>query len=157
MVFAKKIKQYQNNMKNLKYILFTLAIISSSCSNDDRQTSDNEVTTKDIYMCGYGSDGDNYTPKYWKNGVATFLTDGTATAITAAGNDVYVAGYQSGNKGNFVAKYWKNGIDVILTNGENFAQTNAITVVDNDVYVTGYENNGGVNVANIGKMVSLYL
>jgi len=125
-------------MKTLKSIVavafVVLLSILSSCSNVD-DTS----TVKDFYFVG----GEGNVPKYWKNGVATSLTDGKnyadAAAITVVGNDVYVAGYEYSSPS--VAKYWKNGVATALTDRTKWAQTSAITVAGNDVYVAGYETN----------------
>lgn len=131
-------------MKTLKSIaavaFVILLIILSSCSNDDTPT------VKNFYFVG----GEGNVPKYWKNGVATELTDGKnyadATAITVVGNDVYVAGNDYS-----VAKYWKNGIATVLNDGTKAAYAYAITVVGNDVYVAGDYGGLEIGVATYWK------
>jgi len=94
------------------------------------------ISGTDIYVCGFEktslSFGNIEVAKYWKNGVATNLTNevfhASADAITVAGSDVYAAGYEENAAGNGVAKYWKNGTAVSLTNGSNDAGAYAIVV-----------------------------
>ena len=54
------------------------------------------VSGVDVYVCGYESNGSREIAKYWKNGTAFNLTDGTnyayASAIALYGGDVYVCG-----------------------------------------------------------------
>lgn len=114
------------------------------------------VNNGDVYVCGY----DRYkgAAAYWKNGTITKLntyntTDGNTTsarAITVAGSDVYVAGYET-NGTYSVAKYWKNGKAVNLSNGNNDAYATAIAVVGNDIYVAGYEKSGVTFIARYWK------
>src|SRR5659263_64024 len=97
------------------------------------------VVGTDVFVVGYDGDA-----KYWKNGTAISLTDGseyaTVNAITVVGTDVYVAG-SGHNNGNDVAKYWKNGTAISLTDGSKASMAFAISVVGTDVYVAGFENN----------------
>jgi hypothetical protein len=94
----------------------------------------------DVFLVGYipGSDTQHNTALYWKNGVASILTDGTtnafAYAILVSGTDVYVAGSE-----NQIAKYWKNGVAVSVTDGTHPAEGLSIAVNGSDVYVAGYE------------------
>lgn len=107
-------------------------------------------TSRDVYVAGYENNINGFgVVKYWKNGVAVELSDGTkngyATSIAVSASDVYVAG----NVG-YIAEYWKNGVPVILTNVNSNA--NAIALAGNDVYVAGWENNvTGKSVAKYWK------
>jgi hypothetical protein len=75
------------------------------------------VTGSDVYVAGWEGDhigmlgGNASTAKYWKNGVAVNLSNGSGYAYTNTlvlyNGDVYVCGfeYHSSHK----ATYWKNG------------------------------------------------
>jgi hypothetical protein len=118
------------------------SILPSRYAQSYAQTTSIAIVGNDVYVAGSETYGVS-TAKYWKNGVAIELTDGTndayANSIVVVGNDVYVAG-QENNGTQFVAKYWKNGVAVALTGGTTDAGANSIVVVGNDVYVAGYES-----------------
>lgn len=92
---------------------------------------------------------------YWKNGVPTYLSDGTfdaeAFSIFVSGADVYVCGYELNQDTIMVAKYWKNGIATSLSNGSYDAFAAEIFVDGNDVYVAGSESAGGQKMAKYWK------
>ena len=105
-------------------------------------------SNRDIYVAGWEINGSEIgVAKYWKNGVAVSLTDGTRSAsafcIAVVDSDVYVAGFEYENNGTrFVAKYWKNGVAILLTDGTNNSEALSITVAGSDIYVAGWETNG---------------
>ena len=86
-------------MKNSFIIIVFCFAIFFSCNK-----SSDSIDSVNVYVAG----NENGVAKYWKNGNAVSLTDGSnlayAYSIVVSGNDVYVAGEESG-----VAKYWKNG------------------------------------------------
>jgi hypothetical protein len=102
------------------------------------------INGKDVYVAGVTNDGANTNriATYWKNGVATNVSDASTNAYVNAmaviGNDVYMAG------GIFDATsikpvYWKNGVITYLpvrTTGFTTTVT-GIAVNGTDVYVVG--------------------
>jgi carboxypeptidase family protein len=122
-------------------VLGTITIINSCL----------DTTRADIYVAGYEFNGSVAVAKYWKNGQAISLTDGTenayASSIAVVGGDVYVAGHEyNGGANDYIAKYWKNGQVIPQQCGSN-----SIAVVGSDVYTAGVEYNGSVGVATYWK------
>jgi len=109
------------------------------------------VSGSDVYVAGYENRTTQVSPsqfvteavaKYWKNGVATDLSDGLsfamANSIVLSGNDVYVAGQrcQTVSSSCDVATYWKNGNPVPLTT-QTPSYASSIVVSGSSVYVAG--------------------
>lgn len=120
-------------------------------SFDTVQISVQNIINVDVYVAGQ----ENNVATYWKNGQPVRLpsqSSATATSITLAGNDVYVAGDQGDffTYGNNRAKYWKNGQELFLT-GPTGAGTTCIVVHSGDVYVSGWEFSGTKTVAKYWK------
>lgn len=112
------------------------------------------VSRSDVYTCGIGSNGSTTRAIVWKNGITTFLTNGTndafASSVFVSGTDVYVGGYErSGTKD--VAKIWKNGVATSLSNGINDNYINSIYVFGTNVYAVGAEYNGTIYNAKVWK------
>ncbi|MEO6406998.1 MAG: hypothetical protein ABIY51_07520 [Ferruginibacter sp.] len=103
-----------------------------------------QPVTTNVYVFGNEtSPGPNSIIKYWKNGVATNVSDGSrdcfiSHAFISANNDMYIAG-QEWDAAGFTsnAKLWKNGIQTDIT-GLSFLSSNATDVFVNgtDVYVS---------------------
>lgn len=99
------------------------------------------VSSGDVYVAG-NEDTLNGTAEYWKNGVATSLGPGTALTMTAAGQDVYVAGeaFTAGSL-ELIAALWKNGVAIPLASPNPTYKEGrawAVTISGSDVYVAGY-------------------
>jgi hypothetical protein len=138
-------------MKHILKLFMLLGIIAvtNSCKKNDFIP-----VAKNVYIAGRLSNGTYGVAAYWKNGVATQVTDGTkasvAYAIAVSGNDVYVGGIEYDANGDSYLKYWKNGIPTTLSMGP-LAEFGSMTVVGNDVYVCGNEIDNTKHVAKYWK------
>ena len=94
----------------------------------------------DVYVAGYENVTTEVGPgqfvvagvaKYWRNGVATALTDGTndaaATSIAIFGSDIYIGGWETSG-GVSVAKVWKNGTAQAVTDAHVRAKATGVLV-----------------------------
>jgi hypothetical protein len=97
-----------------------------------------ELKDNDVYVVGITSTVNNRdVATYWKNGIITKLTDGSADAgasdILINKTDVYIVGSSAGN-----AMYWKNDMAVSLDT-KGFLNTSASTIAisGEDIYVAG--------------------
>jgi hypothetical protein len=138
----------------LSIVLFFTACKKSSTTEDPIVPPINPAPAV-VYVSGYENNGTKGVAKYWKDGVAVSLTDGTknayANTVFVSGTDVYAGGYENNATKN-VAKIWKNGVATSLTNGSNDGFIASVFVSGTDVYAVGWENNNAVNdVAKIWK------
>lgn len=132
-------------------MLLSIVTITNSCKKNDQIP-----LAKNVYIAGSESNGTVAVATYWKNGVATHLTDGIkgaiAYAIAVSGNDVYVGGIERDDlSGHETIKYWKNGIPKTLSMSSSLAEFGSMTVVGNDVYVAGSEAENTGRVAKYWK------
>ena len=113
-------------MKNSFIIIVFFPAIFFSCNK-----SSDSIDSVNVYVAGLEYTASTIVAKYWKNGNAISLTDGSkpalALSIFVSGNDVYVAGGEDNGTPD-VAKYWKNGNAVSLTDGSNDAYASSIFV-----------------------------
>jgi hypothetical protein len=109
----------------------------------------------DVYVAGWQNKTTQLDPThtlhtqvatYWKNGVPTELTNGTALSIAysifVTKTDVYVAGFACQNLAPNcgIATYWKNGVQVQLTNITD-TTASSVFVSGTNVYASGNQNN----------------
>ena len=103
------------------------------------------ISGTDVYAAGITGD---YPPEYWKNGIATPLTNGivinNANGIAVNGTDVFVVGSTPNNGSVSAATYWKNNVPAILSTGPAaapnsslFSAAYAIAMNGSDVYIAG--------------------
>jgi hypothetical protein len=101
------------------------------------------VVGTNVYVCGVlQSDNGNNYGVVWKNGVISYLTEGTtfssANTLIVSGQNVHVGGYLY-QDGKTYATYWKNGNPLLLTSGDNFAHVESLAIAGNTVYAAGRE------------------
>lgn len=110
--------------KNGKAVLLTTGSVASASATSIAVEGDN------VYVAGWEGDymgvvgGRGTVGKYWKNGSAVHLTNGSTyayiTSLAVDGGDVYVAGYEGVNQ-QLRATYWKNGQAMVLGNNGSSA------------------------------------
>ena len=102
------------------------------------------ISGDDVYMVGFGSNGDDRSAMLWKNDEqGVFLDEGKSYAYSVAVADghVYVAGYTTATyeKGDCaVATLWVDGVAQLLTDIKKSSQAWDVVVKNGNVYVSGY-------------------
>jgi|GEM_PF-1577163 len=124
------------------YIRAYASNANGTAYGNERTYTTLSTTGPDVYTCGYEANAAGKSvAKYWKNAVATSLTDGTknadATSIFVDGTDVYVCGWEMVATNINQAVLWKNGVRTNLSNGVNYAHAASVFVSNSDVYVCG--------------------
>ncbi|MGV3527271.1 MAG: PKD domain-containing protein [Flavisolibacter sp.] len=94
------------------------------------------ISLDDVFIAGWEGDfvgragGNGAVAKYWRNGQALALTNGStygySSSVAVLGSDVYIGGTEWIEVGKPVAKYWINGQQVKLS---DLAQVTSIVVV----------------------------
>lgn len=136
------------------YSLFVLILLTAlfSCKKE-HYTSPGSSGPANVYVLGV-QDGDVL---YWKNGIAStipsssgFTYDFSASALTTAGNNVYIAGFQPGSTGNnlyrTVPSYWLNGAATTLpdsTGSVAGGSAAGVAISGSDVYLAGIREYDG--------------
>jgi hypothetical protein len=104
------------------------------------------VSGSDVYVSGSDFVGSKITAKYWKNGNAFQLSDGSRQAYANSIAVVNGTVYASGTDGLYRC-YWKNGIKIILYDGNPTSDYDSyakgIAILGNDILVAGYINTTG--------------
>lgn len=135
----------------LRSIFYTSSIIllaataSIQCRSSDDTTDSDNSNSAELTVHAAGREG--YKAKYWKNGTAMMLSQGSGSSdvrgMVIVGDVVYNVGYEVNVNGKYVAKLWKNGVATDLTDGSRDAYANDIFISGNDIYVAGQEMKTG--------------
>ena len=95
----------------------------SPMESDDADAYSIVVVGSDVYVAGVKNSTAYFVAKYWKNGQAIALSDGTWVCLGKFNMPLWAAMYMwqgcEWNGSAYVAKYWKNGQAVSLTDGTN--------------------------------------
>ena len=87
--------------KCIHLLFVTIVLVLSACKKSDQHSL--KPTVKSIYVVGNESNGTTMVAKYWKDGVATTLTDGTnnaqAYSIFILGTDMLLVRNQTEQNG----------------------------------------------------------
>lgn len=95
-----------------------------------------DVVNNDVYIVGskFNFTENKTLPAYWKNGEATYITDGivgaTLNSIKVVGNDIYIGGFGLNNEGIVTAKFWKNGVANQVKDLVTKTKSNTILITD---------------------------
>lgn len=106
-----------------------------------------------VYIAGSQiNEGGIQVAKYWKNGTAVTLSDGTSTTTTSAialfGNSIYVIGTEY--KASTLIKLWKDGIEQSITASAGSSGFD-IFATETDLYIAGYITSGTHTIATYWK------
>ena len=102
------------------------------------------VSGDDVYMVGYGDNGENRSAMLWKNDEAVKLLDNGksyAYSVTVADGHVYVVGYVVKTYENgecAVATLWVDGVAQSLTEIKKDSQAWDVFVKNGNIYVSGF-------------------
>lgn len=102
------------------------------------------VSGDDVYMVGYGDNGENRSAMLWKNGEAVKILDNGksyAYSVTVADGHVYVVGYVVKTYENgecAVATLWVDGVAQSLTEIKKDSQAWDVFVKNGNIYVSGF-------------------
>ncbi len=115
-----------SNSLKVTICAFFLFVFCGSCGKEPDTKGLNGV-----YVSGYEYNAQGKrVAKYWKDGVATDLsngsTDAVANSIYCTDQEVIVAGYQTNATGKKVAVIWKNGVSTDLTDGSSDAEAKSV-------------------------------
>ncbi|CAM1346265.1 hypothetical protein [Tenacibaculum crassostreae] len=107
-----------------------------------------------LYLLGYDIINNKNRIKLWKNGVASYVTDGTTNSIPQKiyvdNDDVYILGRtQNDTNSKTVLTVWKNGVSSSLTDGNNSVFARDIFVSNGNVYVLGREVIDAVTISKL--------
>ncbi|HTH57065.1 MAG TPA: hypothetical protein VL728_13540 [Cyclobacteriaceae bacterium] len=128
-----------------KCFFLAIAFLTFECSQ--KNSDPNPSQNREVYVAGYTLNAaGTQVAKFWRNGVATNLTDGTASAgatgIALSGPSVIVSGWDWSHHSDStkVGKFWVNGSELEI--GGVCYSTVAVAANKTDVCVLGLGQSG---------------
>lgn len=132
--------------KNISlFVVLSLSVFSLACGKGDTGTS--ACSNPNVYITGMLKDGATYKPAYFKNNIATVLSnsdDDYAVGIAASKNNVYVAGISRSGSNN-VATLWKNGVATLLEGAASSSEALDVALKGDQYFAVGTVNDGSSN------------
>jgi hypothetical protein len=156
------------NFSLLVLMMLVLFAIGGCKKSESGSPQNNDSITTIIpksEIVGYEYKGDMRMGKYWKNGVATYLSDGTTDvqvfSVSVSGTDVFMAGVEKNESGSMyddaskMPRFWKNGTSIGMNVfdfgvGASVGTSGVATSVyafGSTAYIAGYMCDGSCNDA----------
>ncbi len=138
-----------------KWILPLLVFfIFTSCNKGNEEDQQPAKDMSGVYISGHDIWGTNSTPKIWKNGTSTNLSNGVGitviNSVFVSDKAVYAVGKDEVNFSTTALRLWKDDV-VTSVPASGITDYKSVFVSGDDVYIAGTEQRGNHTVAMLWK------